>query len=138
MMVDVHSKKQRSYNMSQIKCRNTKPEVLVRSLVHRMGYRYALNRTNLPGKPDIVLVKHKNIIFVHGCFWHMHNCKYGRVKPATNTNFWQTKRQSNKDRDKRNLKELRKQGWKILVIWECQTKNQDKLTKKLQYFLSSK
>jgi len=135
-MVDVHSKQQRSYNMSQIKCRNTKPEMVVRCLVHRMGYRYSLHRDNLPGKPDLVLVKHKKIIFVHGCFWHMHNCRYGEVKPATNKKFWQTKRQGNKQRDTRNINKLRKQGWKVLVIWECQIKNTARLTQKLQKFLS--
>jgi DNA mismatch endonuclease (patch repair protein) len=134
-MTDIHTKQQRSYNMSQIKCSNTQPELIVRSLVYRMGYRYALHRSDLPGKPDLVLVKHKKIIFVHGCFWHMHNCRKGRSMPATNKTFWQTKRQGNKQRDTRNMNKLRKQGWKVLVIWECQTKNTDRLTQKLQKFL---
>ncbi len=136
-MVDVHSKKQRSYNMSQIKCKNTKPEIVVRSLVHRLGYRYSLHRKDLPGKPDLVLVKHRKIIFVHGCFWHMHNCRYGRVIPATRKQFWQTKRQGNKDRDRRNLKKLRQQGWKVLTVWECQIRDIEKLTKRIQKFLIS-
>jgi len=123
--------------MSQIKSGNTKPELLVRSLVYRMGYRYALHRNDLPGKPDLVLVRHKKIIFVHGCFWHMHNCRKGRSMPQTRKKFWQTKRKGNKDRDKRNLKKLRKQGWKVLIIWECQTKNTEKLTQKLRKFLTS-
>jgi len=78
--------------MSRCKGKNTKPEMIVRSIVHRMGYRYSLHRKDLPGKPDIVLTRHKKIIFVHGCFWHMHNCKYGKVIPATNSKFWQDKR----------------------------------------------
>jgi DNA mismatch endonuclease (patch repair protein) len=136
-MADVHTKQQRSYNMSQVKCMNTKPELLVRSLVHQIGYRYALHRSDLPGKPDLVLVKHRKIIFVHGCFWHQHNCRKGRSMPVTRKKFWQTKRQGNKDRDKRNLRKLRHQGWKVLVIWECQTKNTEKLTQKLRNFLNN-
>ncbi len=134
-MVDVLSKKQRSYNMSRIRSKNTSPEIIVRSLVHRMGFRYALHRSNLPGHPDLVLVKHKKIIFVHGCFWHMHNCRYGKVKPATRKKFWQDKRQGNVERDKRNLKNLHNSGWKVLVIWECQTKKPEKLISKISKFL---
>ena len=136
-MSDVHTKEQRSYNMSQIKCRNTKPELLVRSLVHRMGYRYALHRSDLPGKPDLVFVTHKKIIFVHGCFWHMHNCRKGRSMPATRKKFWQTKREGNKQRDKHNINKLRRQGWKVLIVWECQIRDIKKLTGILKHFLSS-
>lgn len=136
-MADVHTKEQRSYNMSQIRCKNTKPEMIVRSLVHRMGYRYSLHRKDLPGHPDIVLTRHHKVIFIHGCFWHMHKCRYGRVIPKTNKKFWQSKRQGNAERDKRILRHLRKAGWKILTIWECQTRNLEKLTKKLEQFLSS-
>jgi DNA mismatch endonuclease (patch repair protein) len=110
------------------------PEI-THSLVHRLGYRYALHRSYLPGHPDIVLVKYKKIIFVHGCFWHMHRCRYGRVIPATRTEFWQDKRCGNVERDKRNLKKLRNIGWKILVIWECQIKKTEKLTRRLRAFL---
>jgi len=136
-MVDVHTKKQRSYNMSQIKCRNTKPEMIVRSIVHRMGYRYSLHRKDLPGKPDMVFVRHGKIIFVHGCFWHMHNCRYGKVKPATNSKFWQTKRESNVARDKINLRELKKQGWKVLTVWECQIRSVRTLKSRIVKFLNS-
>ncbi len=111
--------------------------MIVRSLVHRMGYRYDLHRKDQPGKPDIVLTRHKKVIFVHGCFWHIHNCKYGKVKPVTNTEFWKTKREGNVARDKRNLKKLRKDGWKVLIIWECQTKDREKLRTKLEKFLLS-
>jgi DNA mismatch endonuclease (patch repair protein) len=101
-----------------------------------MGYRYALHRKDLPGRPDVVLTRHQKIIFVHGCYWHMHNCRYGRVVPATRTEFWQTKRQGNVARDKRNLRKLRKSGWKVLVVWECQTRDPEKLVKRLSQFLS--
>ena len=135
-MADVHTKKQRSYNMSKIKCKDTKPEIVVRSLVHRMGYRYSLHRKDLPGKPDLVLVKHRKIIFVHGCFWHQHNCRKGHSIPVTRKKFWQTKRQGNKDRDRRNLKKLRQLGWNVLTVWECQIKDVGKLTQRIRKFLA--
>src|SRR4030042_5055604 len=128
-MADVLTKKQRSYNMSQIKDKNTKPEMIVRSMVHRMGYRYSLHRKDLLGKPDLTLVKYGKIIFVHGCFWHMHNCRYGKVRPATNVKFWQKKREGNVTRDKRNMRKLRREGWQVLKIWECETRNLKKLSK---------
>lgn len=134
-MVDVLTKQQRSFNMSQIRDKNTKPEITVRSIVHRMGFRYSLHNKKLPGKPDLVLTRHKKIIFVHGCFWHMHHCRYGKVKPATNKKFWQNKRQGNVTRDRRNLKKLRNLGWKVLVIWECQIKKPEKLINKISNFL---
>ena len=135
-MADVHTKEQRSFNMSRIRAKNTRPEMLVRSIVHRMGFRYALHHKDLPGKPDLVLVRHKKIIFVHGCFWHMHRCHYGRVIPKTNKKFWKFKRQSNIDRDKCNIRKLSRLGWKPLIIWECQTRDLNKLAKKLESFLS--
>ncbi len=96
--------------MSRIRNRDTKPEIVVRSIVHRLGYRYRLHKGGLPGKPNIVLVRHGKIINVHGCFFHMHLCKYGRDVPATNAEFWLTKRMSNVERDRRNLRWLKK-GW---------------------------
>ena len=111
--------------------------MLGRLIVHRIGYRYALHRKDLPGHPDIVLTRYHKIIFIHGCFWHMHKCRYGSVKPATNTKFWQTKREGNVARDKRNIRKLRKDGWKVLVIWECKTRNPEKLISKLKKFLES-
>jgi DNA mismatch endonuclease (patch repair protein) len=136
-MVDVLTKKQRSFNMSQIRSKNTSPEIIVRSIVHRMGYRYALHRSDLPGQPDIVLTRHRKIIFVHGCFWHIHKCRYGKVVPKTRRKFWQTKRQGNVARDRKNIRESKKADWKVLVVWECQTRNIPRLTKKLKTFLSS-
>jgi DNA mismatch endonuclease (patch repair protein) len=102
-----------------------------------MGYRYALHRKDLPGHPDMALAKHRKIIFIHGCFWHVHKCRYGKVKPATNTEFWHKKRQGNVARDKRNLRKLRKDGWKVLVVWECWTRDIERLTKRLRTFLAS-
>jgi len=134
-MVDVLTKKQRSYNMSRIHCKNTSPEMIVRSIVHRLGYRYSLHRSDLPGKPDLVLVKHKKIIFVHGCYWHRHNCRFGRVMPSTRRKFWQRKLDGNRGRDKKNISALKKLGWKVLVVWECQLKNQKKITNKIIHFL---
>lgn len=121
-MTDVHTTQQRSFNMSRIRGKDTKPEMIVRSLVHQMGYRFRLHRKDLPGKPDLVLPKHGKVIFVNGCFWHMHRCRYGKVAPKTNAEFWQNKRQRNVERDRRNLQSLRTSGWQALVIWECWTR----------------
>ena len=135
-MTDVHTTEQRSYNMSRIGAKDTKPEIIVRSLVHQMGYRFRLHRNDLPGKPDLVLPRHGKIIFVHGCFWHMHRCRYGRVTPKTNAEFWQAKRTGNVERDRRNLRQLRKTEWKVLVIWECWTKDpEEKVVPRLEQFL---
>ncbi len=134
-MVDVLTKEQCSFNMSRIKGKDTKPEMVVRSLVHGLGYRFRLHRKDLPGKPDLVLPRHKKVIFVHGCFWHMHNCKKGRSTPATNVKFWRKKRATTVARDKRNLRQLRKDGWKVLTIWECQIKKQEKLIDEISCFL---
>lgn len=136
-MTDVHTPQQRSFNMSRIRHRNTRPEMIVRSLVHRMGYRYRLHRKDLPGKPDLVFPGRRKIIFVHGCFFHMHDCRYGRVTPKTNAEFWQTKRLSNVERDKRNAAALKRDGWRVLEVWECQTREPERLEKRLRKFLSS-
>ena len=135
-MADVHSKAQRSFNMSRIRGKDRKPEMIVRSLVHQMGFRFRLHRKDLPGKPDLVLPKHQKVIFVHGCFWHMHRCRYGRVVPKTNTEFWQTKRTSNVERDRKNMRKLRRAGWQTLVIWECWTRDiENKVLPRLEDFL---
>lgn len=136
-MTDVLTREQRSFNMSQIKGRDTKPEKIVRSIVHRLGFRYRLHKKDLPGKPDVVLVRHRKIIDVHGCFFHMHKCRYGRVVPATNATFWLEKRLSNVERDRRNLRALRSEGWKILTVWECETKDLVRLEKRIETFLAS-
>jgi DNA mismatch endonuclease (patch repair protein) len=135
-MADVHTPAQRSANMSAIRARDTKPEMIVRRLLHSLGFRYRLHAKKLPGKPDLVLARHRKVIFVHGCFWHVHDCKYGKVKPMTRPEFWAAKRAANVERDQRNLTALRTAGWNVLIIWECATENQDTLTQSLLAFLS--
>ena len=121
-MADVHTKKQRSYNMSRIKGKNTKPEMLVRKFLHANGYRYKLHDKKLPGKPDIVLPKYHTVIFVHGCFWHGHaNCKYF-VVPKTRTQWWTDKINGNKANDEKAMRALKKDGWKVITVWECDLK----------------
>lgn len=121
-MADVHSAATRSYNMSRIKGKDTKPEMQVRTFLHAHGYRYRLHDKKLPGKPDIVLRKYNTLIFVHGCFWHGHtNCKYYKV-PKTNTEWWLNKINGNIANDKKAIAALKKEGWKIITIWECQLK----------------
>ncbi len=127
-MADVHEPKVRSYNMSRIKGKNTKPEMMVRRFLHSNGFRYRLHDTNLPGKPDIILKKYKTIIFIHGCFWHGHEgCKY-YVVPKTRTQWWLNKINRNIEKDKENVKALQKNDWNIITIWECDLKK-DKLEK---------
>jgi DNA mismatch endonuclease, patch repair protein len=122
-MADVHEPAVRSYNMSQIKGKNTRPEVFVRKFLHRSGLRFRIHSRSLPGKPDIVLKKYKTAILVHGCFWHGHEgCKYF-VKPKTNTQFWLTKIEQNKARDREAIKNLTQAGWKVIEIWECEIKS---------------
>ena len=135
-MTDVLTPEQRSRCMSRIRGKDTKPELVVRKMIHGMGFHYRLHRKNLPGKPDIVFSRLKKIILVHGCFWHMHNCRYGRTRPATNIKFWEDKRQATKTRDIKNKEELRKMGWNVLVIWECQIKNKERLKKIILSFLN--
>jgi DNA mismatch endonuclease (patch repair protein) len=122
-MADVHDKKTRSYNMSQIRGKNTKPEMLVRRFLHAQGFRYRLHDKKLPGRPDIVLPKYKTVIFIHGCFWHGHqNCKY-YVVPKTRTDWWLRKIGANQANDIKSAKHLRMEKWRIINIWECQLKS---------------
>ncbi|NCU32818.1 MAG: DNA mismatch endonuclease Vsr [Candidatus Moranbacteria bacterium] len=121
-MTDVHNKKTRSYNMSRIKGKNTKPEMLVRKFLYKNGYRYRLNYSKLPGKPDIVLPKYKTIIFINGCFWHGHKgCKFF-VIPKTRAEWWVDKINRTIERDKIKIRELEKMGWKVKTLWECELK----------------
>jgi len=133
--VDVFSEEKRSWIMSRVKNKDTKPELIVRSIVHRLGYRFRKNNLNLPGRPDIVLARHHKVIFVHGCFWHGHRRCKRALRPTTNKIFWDKKLDANIARDKHNNKLLKSLGWKTLIIWECQIKNQDKLLSKLENFL---
>jgi DNA mismatch endonuclease (patch repair protein) len=121
--------------MASIRGRDTKPEKLVRRILHQLGYRYRLHRKNLPGKPDIVFPGRRKVIFVHGCFWHMHDCQWGRVIPATNTDFWQTKRRGNCVRDEKAIKALQEAGWKSHIVWECDLRDSQRLEKALVEFL---
>ena len=136
-MTDVLTPEQRHRNMSAIRGADTRPERIVRSLAHRMGYRFRLHRRELPGKPDLVFPARRKVILVHGCFWHVHDCPYGRVKPATNAGFWANKRGENAARDRRNLAALEAAGWSVLVIWECETRNPEPLGRKLREFLDA-
>ena len=122
VVADVHTPEQRSYNMSRIRGKNTKPEELVRKYLFAQGLRYRKNDARFPGKPDIVLPKYKTVIFVNGCFWHAHKgCKYF-VWPKSNVDFWKKKINGNIQRDLRNNQLLSEQGWNVIVIWECQLK----------------
>ena len=133
-MGDVHTPEQRSFNMSRIRSKDTKPEIVVRSLAHRLGYRFRLHRRDLPGTPDLVFPSRRKIIFVHGCFWHQHpGCRYA-TRPATREAFWAAKLKGNRDRDRRAMRALRRDGWGVLVVWECQTRNIDILAGRLSDF----
>jgi len=134
-MADVFTKKKRSDVMSKIRAKNTKPELLVRQFLFSKGFRYRLHQNTLPGKPDIILKKYKTIIFVNGCFWHGHkNCKKS-ILPTSNITFWKGKIQANIDRDKKSKRSLKKIGWSIFTIWECDIKNKMALTKTMNKLL---
>lgn len=121
-MADVFNKEKRSEVMSKVRGMNTKPELLVRKFLFSKGFRFRLHDKTLPSKPDIKLSKYNCLIFVHGCFWHGHkNCK-NYVMPKTNKKFWYGKIETNKKRDEKNLRKLRKMGWKVIIVWECQLK----------------
>ncbi|MBV9887508.1 MAG: DNA mismatch endonuclease Vsr [Acidobacteria bacterium] len=134
-MTDVLTPEQRSRCMAAIRGKHTKPEVAVRRLLREFGIKHSLHSRTLPGKPDIVLRNRKMAIFVHGCFWHVHRCRYGRVKPATNAEFWQNKRIGNVKRDRRHVRALRKAGWKVFTVWECWTRRPEVLLGKLSAVL---
>lgn len=135
--MDIYDKQKRSEIMSKVRSKNTTPELLVRQTLHRMGYRFRLHKSDLPGKPDIVLPKHRKIILVNGCFWHGHrDCPRAKL-PNTNVEFWRDKINRNVERDKKNIALLISQGWNVLVIWECETKDTSFLRLKLKEFLES-
>jgi len=129
-MTDVHSKETRSKNMAAVSGKNTKPELLIRKSLHRRGFRYRLHDKNLPGKPDIVLPKYQAVIFVHGCFWHQHDCHLFKW-PSTRKEFWRTKIEGNKTRDIEAVKQLKLAGWRVLTIWECSLKGKTRLPEKV-------
>ena len=131
-MTDIHSKEIRSFNMSQIRGSNTKPEILVRKFLFSNGLRFRLHDKKLSGRPDIVLPKYKSVIFVHGCFWHGHSGCRKFVIPKTKTDFWMNKINTNIANDKKHTIALRREGWKVLIVWECELKNEEILQKLLR------
>jgi DNA mismatch endonuclease (patch repair protein) len=125
--MDRWNKAARSAMMAKVKNKNTKPEMVVRSLLHRLGFRFRLQHEGLPGRPDIILPRWKVVVYVHGCFWHGHEgCRKG-AKPTSNVEFWDQKLSTNKKRDEHNYGELRRLGWRPLTVWECETKNLETL-----------
>lgn len=134
-MPDNLTKEQRKNVMSSVKQRHTKPEIAIRKLLHRYGFRFRLHNKKLPGTPDIVLPKYKAVIFVHGCFWHQHEgCRKAR-RPTSNVEFWNEKLDRNAERDTRKESELKNLGWKVLIIWDCEIKDGDSLIEKIKHFL---
>ena len=136
-MPDVYSREVRSRVMSRIRKRDTSPEIVVRRFLHKVGCRFRLHRQDLPGVPDIVLAKHRTVIFVHGCFWHQHKCSLGKV-PKSNVGYWRPKLRRNQQRDKEHVKALRELGWQVIVIWECQTRSAQRLEQILRARLGKK
>lgn len=137
--MDVLTKQQRKQCMSAVRNKDTKPEMVVRKLVHSLGYRYRLHCSNLPGKPDLVLASKRKVIFVHGCFWHRHSCKKGKSIPSVREDFWREKLTNNRIRDKKNQRVLKRLDWRSLIIWECQTQSakRDRLRRRIVDFLES-
>ena len=128
----------RSQIMRSVGSENTRPELIVRSLLHRLGYRFRLHRKDLPGKPDIVFSGRRKVIFVHGCFWHGHHCARGARIPKTNRNYWTAKIARNKERDVTHISGLKGRGWQAFAIWECQCGNTDELSQILSGFLGER
>ena len=136
-MTDVHTPAQRSRNMAAIRGNNTKPELIIRSLTHRLGYRFRLHRRDLPGTPDLVFPRHDKIIFVHGCFWHRHTgCRF-TATPKTRPAFWAAKFKANQQRDRRAVRALRANGWGVMTVWECETRNPERLSRRIARFFDA-
>ena len=134
-MTDIFDPEKRSEIMSRIRGRDTKPEMIVRRIAHGLGFRFRLHRKDLPGRPDIVFPRHQAVIVVHGCFWHRHpGCKRAS-SPKTREGYWQNKFEDNVVRDKRNETALRDLGWKVMVIWECETKDHEAVAARIESFL---
>ena len=134
-MVDTVTAQVRSRIMAQVKSKDTKPEMEVRRLLHGLGYRYRLHRKDLPGKPDLIFPSRRKVVFVHGCFWHGHaDCDQARL-PSSNRDYWQAKLEGNRERDRRNLALLQKDGWATMVVWECELVDLDAVALNLIGFL---
>ncbi len=140
-MADRLTPEQRSWNMSRIRGKDTKPELLVRRLLHAKGYRYRLHgksgKVRLPGNPDLVFAGRRKVIFVNGCFWHFHDCRVGLHAPKANASFWETKRSRTRDRDARQRLQLEAAGWEVLTVWECELKDGSALEAQLVQFLGA-
>ena len=126
----------RSYIMSMVRQKDTKPELALRRALHRLGYRFRLHRRDLPGSPDIVFLSRKKVVFVHGCFWHGHGCKWGQL-PKSRPEYWKPKIETNRERDKRALTELREAGWEPLVVWQCELRDFEGAVGRVEAFLRS-
>jgi DNA mismatch endonuclease (patch repair protein) len=135
-VVDVLSVEQRRLNMSRIRSKNTKPEMVLRRSLHAAGYRFRLHRGDLPGKPDLAFPGRRKVIFVNGCFWHSHDCRWGSVTPTTNSEFWSAKRQATVERDARKRRELEALGWQALTVWECELKTPEEVVREVVAFLA--
>ncbi len=134
-MTDTVDREKRSEIMSRVGSRDTKPELVVRRIAHGLGFRFRLHRKDLPGRPDIVFPRYRSVIFVHGCFWHRHpSCKYAS-SPKTRVEYWEDKFQSNVARDARNETLLRDLGWRVMVIWECETKDREAVAERISSYL---
>lgn len=134
--MDVHSPERRSFNMSRIRGKDTHPEMVVRRWLWGNGYRYRLHRKDLPGKPDITLPKYQSVIFIHGCFWHRHGCKYTTF-PVTRKGFWERRFKENTERDKRNSEKLVDLGWRVLILWECEIRVwSSRIEKRIKRFMA--
>jgi DNA mismatch endonuclease (patch repair protein) len=136
-MSDVFPQEKRSWIMSRVKGKDTSAEIKVRSLTHRLGYRFRLHRKDLPGKPDLVFPSRKKVIFVHGCFWHGHECARGARIPKANSDYWINKIRKNVERDQKNKDLLESQGWVVLAVWECETRDIGQLEQVINEFLAN-
>jgi len=135
--MDQFKPEKRSDIMRRVKAKDTGLEMRVRSVIHKAGFRFRLHRKDLPGKPDLIFPKYRKVIFIHGCFWHGHDCKRGNRGPKTNVSYWLQKIEKNKERDARNMKELAILGWGVAVLWECECKVDEVIIGKVKSFLLS-
>ena len=126
---------ERSRIMRAVKSRDTAPEMTVRRLVYSMGYRYRLHRKDLPGKPDLAFKRRRKVIFIHGCFWHGHDCKRGARVPKNNREYWETKITRNRERDRQHDEDLKREGWRVFVVWECQIREPEAVAERIKSFL---
>ncbi len=137
-MTDIYSPEKRSEVMGRVRATGTKPELAVRQIAHAMGYRFRLHGDRLPGRPDLVFPRHRKVIFVHGCFWHGHDGCGKAVVPVTNHEFWERKLTRNRERDREIVVALTAVGWRVLIIWECETKTRDRLAARIGEFLDAR